>query len=53
MFYGEELLVPHPSPKLEDLLMSAALDCLLSILAAKHILKNRIDYHEETHISCN
>jgi hypothetical protein len=53
MFYDEELLVPHPTPKLEDLPMSAALDCLFSIFAANYILENNVDYHEETHISCN
>jgi hypothetical protein len=32
--YGEELLAPRPTPKLEDHLLSAVRDCLFSILAA-------------------
>jgi len=31
---GEELLAPHPTPKLGDHLLSAVRDCLFSILAA-------------------
>ena len=33
-FYGEELLAPHPSPKLEDHLLSVVRDCLFNIFAA-------------------
>ena len=33
-FYGDELLSPHPTTKLEDHLSSAVRDCLFSILAA-------------------
>jgi hypothetical protein len=31
IFYGEELLAPHPIPKLEDNPLSAVHDCLSSI----------------------
>jgi hypothetical protein len=33
-FYGEELLAPRPTPKLEDHCLSAVHDCLFSIFAA-------------------
>ena len=33
-FYGEELLAPRPTPKLEDHPFSALRDCLFNILAA-------------------
>jgi hypothetical protein len=33
-FYGEELLAPRPSTKLEDHLLSAVFDCLFNIFAA-------------------
>ena len=33
-FYGEELLAPCPTPKLEDHPLSAVCDCLLKIFAA-------------------
>ena len=33
-FYGEELLTPHPTPKLEDQPLSAVRDCLFNIFAA-------------------
>jgi hypothetical protein len=33
-FYGEELLAPHPTPKLVDRPLSADRDCLFNILAA-------------------
>ena len=33
-FHGEELLVPRPTPKLEDHLLSAVRDCLFIICAA-------------------
>ena len=33
-FYGEELLASRPTPKLEDLPLSAARDCLFNIHAA-------------------
>ena len=33
-FYGEELLAPRPTPKLEDHPMSAVRYCLFSIFAA-------------------
>jgi len=32
--YGEELLAPHPIPKLEDHALSAVRDCLFNIFAA-------------------
>jgi hypothetical protein len=33
-FYGEELLVPRPTPKLENHPLSAVRDCLFNIFAA-------------------
>jgi hypothetical protein len=33
-FYGEELLAPRPSPKLEDQPLSAVRDCLFNIFSA-------------------
>jgi hypothetical protein len=37
IFYREELLVPHPNPKLEDHPLSAVYDCLFKIFAAASI----------------
>jgi hypothetical protein len=34
IFYGEELLAPRPTPKLEDHPLSAVRDCLFSVFAA-------------------
>jgi hypothetical protein len=34
IFYGEELLAPRPTPKLEDHPLSAVHDCLFNIFAA-------------------
>jgi hypothetical protein len=34
IFYGEELLAPRPTPKLEDHPLSAVRDCLLNVFAA-------------------
>jgi hypothetical protein len=34
IFYGEELLAPFSTPKLEDHLLSAVRDCLFNIFAA-------------------
>jgi hypothetical protein len=34
IFYGEELLAPRPTPKLEDRPLSAVRDCLVNIFAA-------------------
>jgi hypothetical protein len=33
-FYGEQFLVPHPHPNLEDHTLSAVRDCLFNVLAA-------------------
>ena len=33
-FYGEDLLAPRPTPKLEDQPLSAVRDCLFNIFAA-------------------
>ena len=33
-FYGEDLLAPRPTPKLEDHPLSAVRDCLFNIFAA-------------------
>jgi len=35
-FYGEELLAPRPTPKLEDHTLSAVRDCSFNIFAATH-----------------
>ena len=38
-FYGEELLAPRPTPKLEDYPLSTVHDCLFNIFAASlHIV---------------
>jgi hypothetical protein len=34
IFYGEELLAPRPTPKLEDHPLSAVRDCLFNIFTA-------------------
>jgi hypothetical protein len=34
IFYGEELLAPRPTPKLEDHPLSAVRDCLFNLFAA-------------------
>ena len=34
IFYGEELLAPRPTPKLEDHPLSAVRDCLFNVFAA-------------------
>ena len=34
VFYGEKLLAPCPTPKLEDHTLSAVLDCLFNMFAA-------------------
>jgi hypothetical protein len=34
IFYGEELLAPRPTSKLEDHPLSAVRDCLLNVFAA-------------------
>jgi hypothetical protein len=34
IFYGEELLAPHPTPMMEDHPLSAVRDCLFNIFAA-------------------
>jgi hypothetical protein len=34
IFYGEELLPPRPTPKLEDHPLSAVRDCLFNVFAA-------------------
>ena len=33
-FFGEELLAPRPTPKLEENILSAVRDCLFNIFAA-------------------
>jgi hypothetical protein len=37
IFYGEELLAPSPTRKLEDNRMSAVRDCLVNIFAASYL----------------
>jgi hypothetical protein len=34
IFYGEKLLAPRPTPKLEDHPLSAVRDCLFNVFAA-------------------
>jgi len=34
VFYGEEMLTPRPTPKLEDNPLSAARNCLFNIFVA-------------------
>jgi hypothetical protein len=41
VFYGEELLAPHPTPKLEDHIVSAVRDCLFNIFAATLLIGGR------------
>jgi hypothetical protein len=36
IFYGEALLAPRPTPKLEDHPLSAVRDCLFNIAATLH-----------------
>jgi hypothetical protein len=57
-FYGEELLAPRPTPKLEDHTLSAVRDCLFNILAAadwgRSSIRNLRTRHvvvTETHLS--
>jgi hypothetical protein len=38
IFFYCEMIVPHPTPKIEDYPLSAVCDCLLSIFAAAHRL---------------
>jgi len=39
-FYNEDLLAPHPTPKLEDLHLLIVRDCLFNIFVATvHILR--------------
>jgi len=40
-FYGKEMLVPRPTPKLEDYPLSAVRDCLFNIFAATHHIGGR------------
>ena len=40
-FYGEELLVPRPTPKLEDYPFSAVRDCLFNLFAATLHIRGR------------
>jgi hypothetical protein len=41
VFYGEELLTPRPTPKLEDHPMSAVRDCLFNIFAVTLHIEGR------------
>jgi hypothetical protein len=41
VFYGEELLAPRPTPKLEDHPVSAVRDCLFNIFAATLLIGGR------------
>jgi hypothetical protein len=40
-FYGEELLAPRPTPKLEDHSLSGVRDCLFNIFADTHCFGGR------------
>jgi hypothetical protein len=42
IFYGEELLAPRPTPKLEDNPLSAVRDCLFNIFAVASISGGRL-----------
>ena len=59
-FYGEDLLSPDPTPKVEDHLFSAVINCLFNIFAATlHIdcrssirnLRTRHDLMAGAHLS--
>jgi hypothetical protein len=53
VFYGEELLAPRPTPKLEDHPLSAVRDCLFNIFTATlhigghhlHLQPEDVPYH--------
>ena len=40
-FYGEELLAPRPTRKLEDHTLSAVRDCLFDMFATTHHIGDR------------
>ena len=40
-FYGEELLAPSPTPRLEDQPLSAVRDCLFNVFAATFHIRGR------------
>ena len=40
-FYGEELLAPRPTPKLQELPLSGVRDCLFHIFAATLLIGGR------------
>jgi len=44
-FYDEELLAPHPTPKLEDHPLSAVRNCLFNIFAATLHIGGRSSIH--------
>jgi hypothetical protein len=44
-FYGEELIAPCPTPKLEDHPLSAVRDCLFNIFAATLHFEGRSSIH--------
>ena len=43
--YGEELLAPHPTPKLEDHLLLTDCDCLFNIFAATLLIGGHFSIH--------
>jgi len=51
-FYGEELLVPRPTPKLEDHPLSAVHDLLFNVLAVPSITEGHLE-HEVTALKFN
>jgi hypothetical protein len=52
-FYGEQLLAPHPSPKLEDHLLSAVCDGLFTILTTTlHIWRLFLHPQPEDALCC-
>jgi hypothetical protein len=52
IFYGEELLAPRPTPKLEDHPLSAVRDCLFNIFAATSISGGRLLHPQPEDAPC-
>jgi hypothetical protein len=53
IFYGEELLAPRPTHKLEDHPLSAVRDCLFNVFAATlHIWRPFSNYNTTATLSC-
>jgi hypothetical protein len=51
--YGEELIAPRPTPKLEDHPLSAVCDCLFNIFAATfHVWRPFLQLQPEEVLCC-